>query len=161
MNYQNSNTHAEKTAGYIILMIFLKNGPMNLDQLRAHRAVNSLSLDSSIQRLLHRGYLHSTDQGFVLAGLPKHFLSDFAGADTAFSSEDELIVNVLLDYFFLLLEDDLNISIRPRQALAGPFAPCTRYTWPLVKSALKRHGLGEHIDPTFDDDFHGSSGVVA
>ena len=161
MNYQNSNTYAEKTVGHVILMIFLKSGPMNLGQLRNHRAINLLSLDLSIQRLLTHGYLQPCDQGFELVGLPKHFLSDFAGADTAFYIEDELIVNVLLDYFFLLLEDDLNISIKPRQALAGPFAPCTQFTWQLVKAALKRHGLGEHIDPTFDDDFHGSSGVVA
>ena len=161
MNYEDSNKYAQKTAGYVILMIFLKNGPLNLDHLRAHRAVNLLSLDSSIQRLLTHGYLQPCDQGFELVGLPKHFLADFAGADTAFSTEDELIVNVLLDYFFLLLEDDLNISIKPRQALAGPFAPCTQFTWQLVKAALKRHGLGEHIDPTFDDDFNGSPGVVA
>lgn len=161
MSHKSSNRHAETTAGYIILMIFLKNGPMNLDQLRAHRSVNSLSLDSSIQRLLGNGFIQSYKLGFVLADLPKHFLADFAGADTAFSTEDELIVNVLLDYFFLLLEDDIDLSIRPRQALAGPFAPCTRYTWRLVKEQLEALGLGEHIASAFDDDLNGSFGVMA
>ena len=161
MDYKSSNKHAETTAGYVILMIFLKNGPLNLDQLRTHRAVNPLSLDSSIQRLLSHGFLQPLNEGFELVGLPSNFLLDFAGADTAFSTEDDLILNVLLDYFFLILEDDVISQIRPRQVLAGPFAPCTQYTWPMVKRELTGFGLSELIGSTFDDDFHGAPGVVA
>ena len=138
---------AARLAELLILLAIIKNGPMSVDQLRNHWSINLLSLDTALNRLMEKGDINLVNGRFRPAGSLSHILPPYLQTEVLLQNETELVNLACTNCYLSLLEAGLP-KIKPINAWAGPFAPCTTQSWPRVQQILSFLGLASLMDPS-------------
>ena len=136
-----------KTAELLVILAIIKNGPMSANRLRNHWAINPLSVSPALFRLMEKGELKLIDGKYWLVRTASQVLPAYLRPPILMQSESELVNLACVNCYLSILEAE-HPTIKPSDAWAGPFAPCTTQSWPRVQQILSFLGLASLMDPS-------------
>ena len=136
-----------RVAELLVVLAIIKNGPLSVVQLRHHWSINKLSLLPALNRLIEKGDIRLVNGKYRLVPTASQALAPYLRPPILMQSEADLVNLALVNCYLTILEMGHEF-IKPTDAWAGPFAPCTKQSWPYVARTLSLLGLASLLDPS-------------
>ena len=133
----------DKTIGHLILISLMKNGSMTVGELRHHWSLNDIATLRVLHGLMEKGLVSQSDKKISLKAdaafvyLPQSLRPVFVIENT----ESTIVSTILVRHFLILFEEIDYIVFGPEHVWAGPYAPCTKTSWPDVLRELSVLGF--------------------
>ncbi|MGB2268068.1 MAG: hypothetical protein ACPH5T_05065 [Candidatus Poseidoniaceae archaeon] len=147
---RNIKQQTDKTIGYLILISLMKNGSMTVEELRNHWSLNDIAIGLVLHGLLEKGLVSQSDNKVSLKAdaafvylpqslRPMHVIEN---------SESTIVTTIIVRHYLVLFDQVGDFKFGPSHVWAGPFAPCTKSSWPDVLHELKVLGYAHMFHST-------------